>query len=130
MADSDDPKAALIAQLAAQRARISQHAECVRESVNVGKRVKANFSEHSATWLGGAAVAGLLLSRLRSGKKAKSNAARTTFKTAASAGLAWPIAKLLFDLARPALVSILTARLTSYVASRTSSKRGWARSGF
>ena len=127
MADSDDPKAALIAQLAAQRARISQHAECVRESVNVGRRVKASFSEHSAAWLGGAAVAGLLLSRLRSGKKAKSTAARTTFKTAASAGLAWPIAKLLFDLARPALVSMLTARVADFAAGRAAPRRGGPR---
>jgi hypothetical protein len=124
MADGDDRKSALIAQLAAQRTRLSQHSKCVQESLDVSRRVKASFAANRLPWLAGAAFAGIVIARLRPRKSAKTPAAAAPLRSAARAGFAWPMAKLLFDLARPALVSMLTARIADFASARTAGKRG------
>ena len=101
MADIDDRKSALIAQLAAQRTRLSQSACGVRESLRVGPRIKSSFAKNPAAWLGGAAFAGLMLTRFRSRKTSRTRAASEPLRGTLAAGLAWPVVKLLFNIARP-----------------------------
>ena len=116
MADSNDRKSALIAQLAAQRTRLSQHAESVKESMDVGARVKASFAGNRAAWLAGAVLAGVMLARLRPRRTLKIPRGNATAKAAVGAGILLPVLKIAFDLARPALVSMLTSRIADFAA--------------
>ena len=127
MADRDDRKSALTAQLAAQRTQLSQHAEGVRESLDAGARLRASFSGNRAAWLAGAACAGVVLARLgrRGGKKTAKGSA--PLQAVAGAGMIWPLAKIAFDLARPMLVSMLTARIADFAAQNEGPRRGGAR---
>ena len=124
MADIDDRKSALIAQLAAQRTRLSQSAYAVRERLRVGPRIKSSFAKNPAAWLGGAALAGLVLTRFRSRKTSRTGPADAPLRGTLAAGLAWPVVKLLFNIARPTLISLLTARLADFAAGRRESRRG------
>ena len=123
MADIDDRKTALIAQLAAQRSRLSRSADGVRESLRVGPRIKSSFAKNPAAWLGGAVFAGLVLTRFRSGKTTRTRSATDPLKGAAVAGLAWPVMQLIFTIARPTLISLLTARLADFAADRAKPRR-------
>ena len=123
MADTDDRKLALIARLATQRARLSRHADYVRESLNVGHRVKAGFVKNPVMWLGGAAFVGVVLARLRGGKAVKQTPVGAPPRAAARAEFMWPSLKFVFDLARPALVSMLTARIADFASGRMASRR-------
>lgn len=126
MADSNGDKSALIAQLAAHRERLSQHAEGVRESVDVGARVRTSFAGNKVAWLAGAAFTGIVLSRLRGRRTEKAAGGVSPAKVAASAGILWPLAKVAFDLARPTLVSLVTARIADF-AARAERPRGGKR---
>ena len=119
MADIDDRKAALIAQLAAHRTHLSRSASGVEESLRVGRRIRSGFAKNRVAWLAGAALAGLALTRLRPRKSARSRPVAERLPSAPGAGFAWPVAKLIFDLARPTLISLLTARLAAFAAGRT-----------
>ena len=123
MADGNDRKSVLIAQLAAQRASLSRHAGAVRESVDVGKRIKNSFISHRVVWLAGAVFAGLALARSRPRKSGKSRPASESPPNPLRAGLAWPAIKLIFNLARPTLISILTARIADFAANRSAPRR-------
>ncbi len=123
MADTDDRKLALIARLATQRARLSRHADHVRESLNVGQRVKEGFAKNPVAWLGGAAFVGVVLTRLRGGRAVKQTPLGAPLRAAARAGFAWPAVKFVFDFARPALVSMLTARIADFASGRMASRR-------
>ena len=123
MADIDDRKAALIARLAAHRADFSESVRSVRESLDVGARIKSAFAANPVAWIAGAGIAGLALTRFRSRKTPRRRPAEPLKETMA-AGLAWPAAKLLFNIARPTLVSLLTARIADFAASHAKSRRG------
>ena len=123
MAGIDDRKAALIAQLAAHRAEFSDSARGVRASLDVGARIKSGFAANPVAWLAVAGIAGLVLTRFRRRKTPRSRTAGPV-KMAAAAGFALPLAKLLFNIARPTLISLLTARLADYASRRTASRRG------
>ena len=123
MANLDDCKSALIAQLAAHRAEFSDSAHGVRASLDVGARVKSGFAANPVAWLAGAGMAGLALTRFRSRKTPRSKPAEPA-KMAVAAGFALPLAKLLFTIARPTLISLFTARLADYASRRPAPKRG------
>lgn len=123
MADGDDRKSALIAQLAAQRASLSRHAGAVRESLDVGKRIKSSFTAHRVVWLAGAVFAGLALARSRPGKSGRSRPASGSVPNALRAGFAMGVVKLIFNLMRPTLISMLTARIADFAANRSAPRR-------
>ncbi len=127
MADGEDRKAALVTQLAAQRAHLSRHSEAVRKSVDVAARAKASFAESPLKWIAASTFAGVLLTRLRRGKREPKKSAPAFSQPATRAAFLWPVAKMLFDLAKPALVSMLTARAASFVAGCTDPRRDRAR---
>ena len=128
MAHIDDRKAALIAQLAAHRAEFSENARSVRESLDVRRRIKSGFAANPIAWIAGAGIAGLALTRFRSRKKAPRRASEPLKRTVA-AGLALPVLKILFNLARPTLVSLLTARVAGFAAGRAASRSRGAKMG-
>ena len=123
MAHIDDRKAALIAQLAAQRRHLSSSALGVRESLHVGRRIQSSVAQHRGVWAAGAALTGLALTRLFSRKPARFRPAARMLQGSAHAGFAWPAIKLVFDLARPALISLLTARIADFVSGRSRTAR-------
>jgi hypothetical protein len=123
MADIDDRKATLVAQLATQRTHLSQSARCVKESLRVGRRIKSSFTEHRLMWLAGAVFAGLALSWFRPRKSRRSKVVAETPRDSPRRGLAWLVIKLIFDVARPTLASLLTARFANFANGRAAPQR-------
>ena len=73
---TDPDKAELLAELAAARANIAAtgtalHAasDSIRHKFDIPARAKASFENHRSAWLSGAAIFGLLLSKLPARKK-------------------------------------------------------------
>ena len=105
---SDYDKAALIAELDTARAKIAdagtslrEAGEEVRRKFDVSARAKESFAKHKPAWLGGAALFGLLLSKLPARKA-------TVFVGQASGatgklGAAWGVLKIAGGLAKPFL---------------------------
>jgi hypothetical protein len=66
---ADQDKLAIVAELAAARARLSATGEALRESLDFAARAKESFKRHKPAWMGGAAIMGFVLSKLPSRKK-------------------------------------------------------------
>ena len=66
---AEQDKRAIVAELAAARARLSATGEALRHSLDVPARAKESFRRHRPTWLSGAAIVGFVLSKLPSRKK-------------------------------------------------------------
>src|SRR5712675_2237389 len=96
MAGTTNPeKTALTAELASARARLSEAGGSLRASLDVPSRAMENFKRHRAAWLGGAALAGFLLSRLPARRKTVfvEKATGKALGGAGKAGLVWTAAK-------------------------------------
>ena len=118
MAGSNDKKAELIAQLAVARAELYEASTSVRHEANVPRRLTQNFGRHMLLWLGGAAIAGILLARIpRRTKKVyvDTEGNRVSGKKVAEAGLLAAALKIGFDVARPMLMRIAMDRLRPMV---------------
>ena len=99
-------KAELTAELARARARLSGSLDALRHDLDFPGRVKATVRKHPVTWIGGAALCGILLSILPGRrKKVVSNRDGPPVKLAGAGGtgLLLGALKIAFDLARPAL---------------------------
>lgn len=68
MANSSDHQA-LIAELAASRAALTGYTTAVRHDLDLGAKLKRSFKANQTAWLGGAAVLGLLLSKVPSTRR-------------------------------------------------------------
>jgi hypothetical protein len=66
---AENDKRAIVAELAAARARLSVTGEALRRSLDVSARAKESFKRHRPAWLGGSALVGFLLSKLPARKK-------------------------------------------------------------
>ena len=115
---NDHDKAALIAELDTARAKIDQTGASLREAgeevrrkFDVSARVKESFKKHRPTWLGGAALFGLLLAKLPARKT-------TVFVDQASGaagkkGAVWGVLKFAGGLAKPFLGDLAAKWLAS-----------------
>lgn len=63
MAETTDQQT-LAAELASARARMTGYASAIRRDLDVGARLKNSVAKNSAAWYAGAAVLGLLLSKI------------------------------------------------------------------
>ena len=100
---AEHDKLAIVAELAAARARLSATGEALRRSLDVTARAKENFKRHKPAWLSGAAIFGFILSKLPSRKKTVF-VERTTGKVLGAAGKLGAIfsaAKFAINFARP-----------------------------
>ena len=123
MAD-ESRKAALIAQLDAQRAQLAVSAAGVRVNANLGARLKASMRTHLLAWLGGATLIGVLLAPRRRRKVLVDRKTRETVQTRnIQAGIALTVLKFAFDFARPMLISWAGPRLAEWVARRAGTAR-------
>jgi hypothetical protein len=128
-----DDKAELLAQIAASRARLAAAAgglrdagEGVKRSLDVPARVSDSFRKHRPAWLGGAALLGILLSKLPARKKTvyvdRDNG--ELLGKAAKAGFAWGAVKTIAGLARPLLSEIALTRFTDWAARQAQKRNG------
>lgn len=104
MAGSTSPdKDAILTELAAARSRLSKAGGALRTTLDVSSRAKESFQRHRPTWLGGAALLGLVLSKLPTRRKTVfvERATGKPIGAAAKLGFLWPAAKLAFDFAMP-----------------------------
>ena len=122
MADLEDRKVALIAQLDSHRKQLSASGHRIQGRLNAMRRFKENFAAYPWAWIGAAAVIGVILTRRRAPKlrvKRTSKASETSIR----AGIVLGALKLLFDLLRPVLIAQLTSRISGIASHRTGSKR-------
>ncbi len=97
-------KQALVAELAAARVRLSATGEALRHRLDVPTRASENFRRHRPAWLGGAAIAGFLLSKIPSRKKTVFVDRDSGRKVGAGKlGAAFSAAKFAFTFALPVL---------------------------
>ena len=89
-----------VIECATARSRLSETASALRAALDVPSRAKESFQRHRPTWLGGAALLGLVLSKLPS-RRSTVFVERATGKALGAAGklgFAWTAAKFAFDL--------------------------------
>jgi hypothetical protein len=104
MARTTNPdKDAILTELAAARSRLSETGGALRTTFDLASRAKQSFQRHRPTWLGGAALLGLVLAKLPTRRKTVfvEKATGKTIGAAGKLGFLWPVAKLVFDFAMP-----------------------------
>jgi hypothetical protein len=116
--NADADKAALIAEIAATRARMIVVTEHFKASMDLPTRARRSFRRNRGLWLGAAAVAGLILSQLPRRKKVVyvERSTGNLLGAAGKAGLIWSGVKLLGGLAKPMLGEFARTRLHDIVA--------------
>jgi hypothetical protein len=126
MAESEE-KLALAAQLERSRAKIARHVTAVRQDLDVPKHLKRSFTDHKPAYIGGAALVGLLLSKLPPRKKKvyvdkKEKGAVKDVKEVEKAGFWIIVLQFLFSALKPALTSLLANQVTNFVKSKARSE--------
>jgi hypothetical protein len=117
MANVDDQKAALIAQIDRTRSRLTANRRELANDLDFPKKLKSSFVGHRGVWLGGAALFGLIISRLppRRKKAAPRPKAKATAKVEAEragmAGIGLALLKIAFNVAKPMLITWATKRM-------------------
>lgn len=110
MANSPD-REALIAELAASRAALTGYTTALRADVALGAKLKRSFQANRTVWLGGAAVLGLLLSKVSSTRRKV--VIHAPVAEAAKAGLVLSALKFGLNFAKPALFGWMKDRWLS-----------------
>lgn len=120
-------KQVLTADLAAARERFSGYVSALRHDLDVGSRLKSGVSSNPIAWFGGAAVVGLLLSKIPPARRkvvVKGPAIRNdSAEKAGKAAFLLTALKFALDFAKPALISWAKQRLFSGGGNGVSSKR-------
>lgn len=105
----------LIAEIEIARLRLRQSLGGLRKQADLGTRMKSSFAEHKTVWLGGASIAGWIISRLPARKKkVKVFVDKKTdgkLRETAEAGLLIWLLKFLFTLLKPAMAAFATQKI-------------------
>jgi hypothetical protein len=116
---ADETKNDLIRELERARSQAAVNRRALANDLRLGPRIRKSFERNKGAWIGGSIVFGLLISRLTvRPRKARVVRGATTapadskvekeLKTAGVLGLLIPVAKVAFDMARPALTKWAT----------------------
>jgi hypothetical protein len=121
----DTDKAALIAEIAATRARMTVATSRLQDAMDFPARARESLQRNRWKWLGGAVAAGAALVLLRRGKKIVyvERSTGELLGAAGKAGLLWTGLKLFGTLARPALTELAKTRLAKYAANHPHLRR-------
>jgi len=102
---AEQDKRAIVAELAAARARLSATGDALRRSFDVPARARESFKRHRSAWLGGATIMGFVLSKLPS-RKNTVFVERATGKVLGAAGKLGAVlsaVKIALNIAKPLL---------------------------
>lgn len=121
-----DRKAELIAELEWSRIELAQSVRAVHSDLNMAARFKESVAHRKTLWLGGAAIAGWVLSRLPGRKKKQPSAAALPppsgpsgwMKDAGHTGFWLALLNTLFNLFKPVLIPFATRKINQ-LASRS-----------
>ncbi len=115
-------KAALVAELAQSRAQISGSMAGLRSDLAIGKKVRATLSRNRLAWFSGAAILGLLLSKIPARKSKFSIKTGPLIEkkeqSAGKAALFLTGLKFVLDLAKPGLMTWAKGRLADRIRGR------------
>ncbi len=122
-------KAALVAEIAAARARLTETGdslrvacEGVRAKLDVPARAKKSFAQHKPAWLGGAALVGLLLSKIPARSKTVLIERGAGLAAPSKLAMLWSAAKFVGAVAKPFIGDLTGERITELM--RRFSKKG------
>lgn len=119
-------KQSLSNELRDARAQVGSFVAVVREDLNVGARLKSNYSRHPGTWFGAAAGLGLLLSRILipPRKVAVSPPAGWNFpaQKTSKLGVVLTALKFAFTIVQPSVAGLVTKLIESRLSSRDSKR--------
>jgi hypothetical protein len=110
----------LIAEIENARLRLRQSLGGLRRQADVNSRMKNSFTQNTTVWLGGAGIAGWILSRLPARKKKvkvyvdKKDGGQ--IKQMAEAGLLVWLLKFLFALLKPAIAAFASQKIADLAA--------------
>ena len=113
MAERDDHKGQLVAEMAAARGSLTRRRAAVRERFDFGAKFRKTLARNAFAGLGGAVLLGGILSRLPA-RKTKVQIKRrdpVDAGTVAKTGPLVTVAKLAFDAARPTLMKVAMTQL-------------------
>jgi hypothetical protein len=113
----DTRKQTLIAELAAARNRLEGYTRALHSDLNVGAHLKSGFARNPVTWVGGAALLGLLLSKIPPARRkvvVKGPTLRgNQAEKAGKAAMLVTLLKFGLDFAKPALLRWANQKLFS-----------------
>jgi hypothetical protein len=112
MADSQDERKRITAELARRRVELSEQSLLVRQNLDFERRISDSVRRHSWNWMSLAAIFGWLLSRLPARKKKiYIHAAATEKKARNHEGIVVQIWKGVWSIAKPLVVTYLTKKI-------------------
>ena len=121
MAGREDRKAELILALTHARTKMDAAGGTLHHALDFRTRVGRSLAENKWFWLGGAAIAGVVLARLpgRTRKvKVDLGGKHVKAEDVAKTGAAVAVAKIVFDLVRPILLRVAMDKLRPWVEQR------------
>ena len=111
MADPQDERKRVAAELARMRVELSNQSLLVRRDLDVGRRMSESLRKHSWGWMSVAAIFGWLLSRLPARKKKIYVAADSDKKGSYHEGFIVQVWKGIWSIAKPIVVAYVTKKI-------------------
>jgi hypothetical protein len=111
MADPQDERKRVAAELARMRVELSNQSLLVRRDLDVGRRMSESLRKHSWGWMSVAAIFGWLLSRLPARKKKIYVAADSDKKVSYHEGFIVQVWKGIWSIAKPIVVAYVTKKI-------------------
>jgi hypothetical protein len=116
MADSQNEKERIRAELARVRTALSDQSLLVRRNLDIGRQMSDSVRRHSWIWMSLAAIFGWLLSRLPARKKKIYIQASDSQKAKSRGiGLSGHIWKAAWSIAKPMITAYLTTRIAEKI---------------